>query len=229
MLPRSNLFIALLDAANLIRKNYTMDRRQFLGLFSSAALASIAPIDRLVAVNRNRFESQAFRLSFDIPDRWIYWTAEEIIRNRDALVYVEDARSVYEFSSTPFVAFSRYREPHPDLNPGFCVYGDRVAPWMGKDILTFGRETIEYFSTVVKNSVLSRPTQRVVFGGYEAARGSVIYDLVCNNGFQHRVVDELVVMFHMDYLLMFQFEQSLNGPERAANEFRKVEASLSFG
>jgi hypothetical protein len=205
-----------------------LDRRNFLGLFSAAALAAIAPIGRLVNVDHKRFTSPVFGFSFDIPDGWFHLGVEEIIKNRDRLIYVEEHRTAEELSPTPMIAFSRYKEPHPDLNPGVCIYGDRRADWMGDDLVEFADSITHYFSTIVKSSEITRSAIPLVVSCCESVKTTINYDLRCADGFCHRVTDDFLLAFHRDYLIFLQFEQSQAGPERAECEFRLIEETLRF-
>src|SRR5262245_17452825 len=211
-----------------LRPMKEIDRRNFLGLFSAAALAAIAPPERLVRLYHTSFDSPAFGFSMEIPPGWCHWSVEDVIRNREKLVYVEERRSEDALTPTPLAAFSRYKEPFPDFNPGFCIYGDRRAAWMGNDLVTFTNSIAAYFSQIVRNSQITRPASITSVFGSPSARTTLIYDVACNDGFRHRVADELVIVFHREHLLLFQFEQSAAGGESAEAEFKSVESSLRF-
>jgi hypothetical protein len=206
----------------------TIDRRQFLGLFSAAALSSIAPFDRLVQHGRSRFSSPALSFSFDIPAGWNSMSVEEIIRNRDSLVYVEENRASDELSPTPMIAFSRYREPCPNVNPGVCIYADRRADWMGDDVASLADSITEYFSSIVRNAQISRAIDTSKIHRCESAKSEIIYDLVCSNGFRYRVIDYFLLARHREHLIFLQFEQSLDQTERADKEFGEIERTMQF-
>lgn len=206
-----------------------IDRRNFLGLFSAAALSAIAPIDRLVRIDRTRFHSPAFAFSMEIPDGWHHWTVEDVKANRELLEYVEDHRSDDEVAPAPLVAFSRYKEPYPQFNPGVCIYGDRRAEWMGGDLVAFTDAVVEYFAEILHDSQITRFASEASTLGCDSARAALVYDVVCTNGFRHRVVDDFLVVFHRDDLLLFQFEQSFTDVERADKEFALIAGTLRFG
>lgn len=206
-----------------------IDRRKFLGLFSAAAIGAIAPLDRLVRIDRTRFNSPAFAFSMEIPDGWHPWTAEDVKANRELQEYVEYHRNEDETTPTPLVAFSRYKEPCPQFNPGVCIYGDRRTGWMGEDLTAFTNAYVEYFADILHDSQVTHFAKEAHLPGCDSVKASLIYDVVCSNGFRHRVADELLVVFHQNDLLLFQFHQSFADAERADTEFASIERTLTFG
>ena len=203
-----------------------IDRRKFLRLFSAAALASIAPIEQLVAFERSRFRSDALKFSFEIPAGWHRPTLEEVRQNLQKQTFTDDER-ISEVSATPLVAIYRHKEPHLGMNAGMWVYADKYEAWMGPPC-ELASNYIHHMSSIVEDARTQTPTE-ILVGGLQGAKTTLAYRLIVEaDNFEHEVVDSSRLVYHRGHIIWFLFEQSLNGPERAEAEFDLIERSISF-
>ena len=204
-----------------------MDRRRFLSLFSAATLAAISEAAPIGRVDSQTFSSPAFGFSLRIPDGWSTWTTEDVDSWPEVPDYAEDADEPQGWG-TPIIVFSRLKEPTPEPNAAVCVYGDHKSIWMGTSILTFAESAIDYTVSNLRAPLVHHSVHSLILDGYTAARATLEYDGIDDGGRRSRVQDDTMMMFHLDYLLVFQFLQPSVGSGRAESELEHVERSIQL-
>lgn len=205
-----------------------IDRRRFLKLFSAAALASLGPLDQLIAASPARFRSPLLGFAFDLPRGWVLSGVEECRANLAKQTYIDGGVESDSISLSPLVSCSRHREPYPDMNPVVYVYADRYESWMGTTPLDLALAYSEFFPGIVENGSCLQQPKLTQWNGAVAATTTITYVGTTVDGFRHEVVDQTFFVFHRDHVLCFLFEDSLHGPDKATHELEVVRSTLLF-
>ena len=205
-----------------------MNRRDFLALFSSASLLSIAPVESLGKVGHRTFVSEAFSFSFDYPAGWHCSGLEETKANLEKQTLEDSPFEEEAEKLAPLVSFSRHKEPHPEMNPIAIVYADYIPEWVSSPLkLTYSY--VDSFGEFVQNGRCVEDPHPCMIGGVEAIKTQFAYDCVVeSDAFTHEVLDESYIIFHRGYVLWFLFEASYNGEQTAHKEFEFIKNTLQF-
>lgn len=207
-----------------------MDRRSFLRMFSAASAVSLVSGSGLTKMLNRGLDLPGWGLYLEEPIGWTRMTAPEMVALRGQQTWAEGSAYATEeiAQPTPVLAFSRYPEPTPRMNPTILVFADRLPAEQAFEPLP----AIRYFESDYSENVhgyrlLAEPTM-AAFGNVVAARSKATFLIEESNGFAEQVARRSAIAVHRDLGFLVMMTDSLQGNEKAEAEFTDFERSLRF-
>ena len=200
-----------------------MERREFLKLFSLSALALIAPLDKIGAINDQRYSSEVFGVSFRIPQGWHTLTPEQYLKVHCDL-YGEDARKL----QVPIVYVCMLPEPTPKINPTFEILADRKRKWMGDDLVREQRKIFSPLPKGVDEFRFETEICEVQNFGCTTAYSLSSYKVSTLTGKSYMFYHEVYSLYHRDSYFQITFSGDHRDRSLASSEFEQIRQTLHF-
>ena len=201
-----------------------ISRREFLQMFSMAALAAIAPLPSLGFVNQRSYISDIFGLSLDYPRSWFTLLPVERIESMKT-VFGEDYD---ENSPVPAFQVTERQEPTIDVNPNFELWATKRENWMTDEIVAVQKQFYLNAEENLSGFKLLNDYSPIDFAGKSASYCAFQFHEDTIQGSRLHWVAQCYFVFHKDYFMIFDFKGKKADFERLKNEFSLIRSSIIF-
>lgn len=172
-------------------------------------------------------KNDVYRFTLNKPDGW-HDVSPQALSDHSRPVGNEGRASVAQTSAATVLAFSRLKEPTPELNSTFIMMGARVGPAAQSvsPITAMDGALRSVFQTGAKVSVAS-PSQATKVGGLPAAHAR-LYIEAMNDGKLHHSENEMWVVLRGESLLIIQIQAKRGDKKAGMDKLRAAVRSIRF-
>lgn len=197
------------------------NRRDFLRLFSVAALSAIAPLPSIGSIDGKRYSSDIFGLSIEYPFHWFHLLAADRIAS-----FREVYGSDYQTFRVPIFQVTELQEPTNEVNPNFEIWADNHEEWLGTDIEIAARNYMATGGEYLDNFRMTSEVCGSVLCGRPAARCNFKFteNILAGKTLEYSVESHFI--FHKEHFLMLAFKGTDADFNRLSSEFSAIRASL---
>lgn len=155
------------------------------------------------AASAERLSNPVLGLSIDKPDDWHTLTAEANAENlRKAEIGTPEFQAaIRSYASVPMFAFTRFREPHPDMNASVKVNARPAASFTGKSGQQILQTLLPGISAVMSDVRIVTPPEAVSLANHSAGHMALTYTLK-SEGRAYPAASEMWIIPRGDYLII---------------------------
>ncbi len=198
--------------------------KRFLLAISLFGLSSAA-----VAQVGQTVVNQTLGLEVTKPNDWQHLTAEANAENLRRL-HTDDPefqQAIAKYASAPVIAFTKYAEPYPDLNPSFKINVRPMGQFAGRSATEILSLIVPSLARTFPDMKVEQPPQPTTVAGQPAAYVKIAYTLVAGES-RFPTTSEMWIVPKGSFFLMIGAGTRQDEANGTRAEIQSILSTLKF-
>ncbi|HXV78001.1 MAG TPA: hypothetical protein VD788_16955 [Candidatus Polarisedimenticolaceae bacterium] len=190
-----------------------------------AALAVGTPADE-----GQRFENATAGISLERPAGWVTASIQQVEANRKRVRLPDDElqAAVEEHASAPLFVFTRYPEPHDDLNPSIQVILRPLGELAGLPPIEVMQAAVGPLQEIFGNFEFVEEIHPTEVAGYPAARMSATYTIENDEGRAFETVSKMWIVPRGSFMFMLGMSGAIEDRDELEEIFERAIGSVEI-
>jgi hypothetical protein len=208
-----------------------MTTARHMGLLWTCGLAvTVAATVTPASEPTDRLENATAGIVVVKPAGWHVGTIQQVEENR-ARVRMNDEelqKAIRQSASAPLFVFTRYPEPHDNLNPSIQVALRPLGPLAGKTPVEILEVAVEPLKKAFTDFRLLSEISATTVGGMPAASMKATYKLVTQDGREYPTLSRLWIIPRGSFMFFIGMGGPQEGPDVSEAEFTAFVNSIEI-